>query len=409
MTVNYAKAPFPWPGGKSRAAPAVWAALGDVAHYVEPFFGSGAVLIGRPHPANRAYFSETVNDADGLLVNVWRAIQHHPDETAGHASWPVTEADIHARHCALIAWRAERQLEHLMGDPEWCDPRMAGWWLHGIGAWIGSGWCDWPSGNGPWWPDETGRLTKRPRQGTGDEPGVPRKRPYLSNNGRGVHRPQLREPGVKRQRPHLSDNGQGVHHAGLREPGVWRKRPHLSNNGQGVHHAGLREPGDEHHELTMPELREWFRRLSARLRHVRIVNGDWTRVTSRAATNTIACNTDTPAGVFLDPPYASTAGRAELYAHDDFEVAHQAAEWAIGAANPTLRIVFAGYDGEHGRRFTDNGWTEVEWFTDGYLTGGYGNQNTERGHQQARERLWLSPHCIHPDADTQLDLFGGTP
>ena len=37
------KTPFPWWGGKSDAAPAVWAALGDVPHYLEPFAGSLAV------------------------------------------------------------------------------------------------------------------------------------------------------------------------------------------------------------------------------------------------------------------------------------------------------------------------------------------------------------------------------
>ena len=37
------KAPFPWFGGKSRIAPLIWERFGDVANYVEPFFGSGAI------------------------------------------------------------------------------------------------------------------------------------------------------------------------------------------------------------------------------------------------------------------------------------------------------------------------------------------------------------------------------
>lgn len=40
------RAPFPWFGGKSRAAPLIWEALGDVRNYVEPFAGSLAVLLG---------------------------------------------------------------------------------------------------------------------------------------------------------------------------------------------------------------------------------------------------------------------------------------------------------------------------------------------------------------------------
>ena len=43
------KAPFPWFGGKSLVADIVWQRFGDIPNYVEPFFGSGAVLLGRPH------------------------------------------------------------------------------------------------------------------------------------------------------------------------------------------------------------------------------------------------------------------------------------------------------------------------------------------------------------------------
>ena len=74
MISDMRKTPWPWFGGKADAAPQVWEALGDVEHYVEPFAGSLAVLLRRPHPCNRTYYSETVNDLDGLLCNAWRAI-----------------------------------------------------------------------------------------------------------------------------------------------------------------------------------------------------------------------------------------------------------------------------------------------------------------------------------------------
>ena len=63
------KSPFPYFGGKSRAVGLVWPRFGVVRNYVEPFFGSGAMLLGRPAPWTG---SETVNDADGLLCNFWR-------------------------------------------------------------------------------------------------------------------------------------------------------------------------------------------------------------------------------------------------------------------------------------------------------------------------------------------------
>ena len=54
---------MPWFGGKRRAAPLVWERFGAVANVVEPFFGSGAVLLGRPdwQPG----MTETVNDGQG--------------------------------------------------------------------------------------------------------------------------------------------------------------------------------------------------------------------------------------------------------------------------------------------------------------------------------------------------------
>ena len=48
---NLHKTPWPWFGGKSDAAPLAWEAMGDVDHYVEPFAGSLAVLLRRPHIA----------------------------------------------------------------------------------------------------------------------------------------------------------------------------------------------------------------------------------------------------------------------------------------------------------------------------------------------------------------------
>ena len=403
------KTPFPWYGGKSNAAPAVWQAIGDVEHYVEPFAGSLAVLLRRPHPCNRTYHSETVNDADGLLCNAWRSMQLSPDAMADAASWPVCEADMHARHLALLRWRKERQLEHLMGDPAWHDPVMAGWWAWGQSCWIGSGWC---SGTGPWIVGDDGRIEKR-RGGSG----VCRQLPHVSNNGQGVNHAGTREPGVSRQRPHISDNGQGVNHAGTREPGVCRKRPHVSNDGQGVNRPQARELGVgdvEYHPMTMPELRRWFAFLSARLRHVRILNGDWSRVVTSGALQSLSVRQGGIAGVFLDPPYSDAAGRdSDLYAVDCLDVAHRAREWcAANGGNPSYRIVLAGFDGEH-ENLAAAGWRAVEWYRSGFLCGGMANtgghdEDGNTASQQGRERLWLSPGCLGADP-RQRDMFEARP
>jgi DNA adenine methylase len=67
--------PFPWFGGKRRVADIVWKALGDVPNYVEPFAGAAAVLLARPDSHEWARHTETINDKDGLLVNLWRALK----------------------------------------------------------------------------------------------------------------------------------------------------------------------------------------------------------------------------------------------------------------------------------------------------------------------------------------------
>lgn len=52
------KAPFPYFGGKRVVAPEVWRRFGDTPNYVEPFFGSGAVLLGLDAQRFRALLAE---------------------------------------------------------------------------------------------------------------------------------------------------------------------------------------------------------------------------------------------------------------------------------------------------------------------------------------------------------------
>lgn len=146
------KAPFTYFGGKLHAAPLLWSRFGaDCGNYVEPFFGSGAVWLNRPTEF-RGW--ATVNDLDGNVANVWRSMVHSPEAVADAACWPVNECDLHARHLWLVN-NAGRMAERLMADPDYCEPRAAGWWIWGACSWIGGGWC---AGDGPWHaePDEGG-------------------------------------------------------------------------------------------------------------------------------------------------------------------------------------------------------------------------------------------------------------
>jgi hypothetical protein len=327
-------APFPWFGGKSSVADQVWQALGDVSHYIEPFFGSGAVLLARPHAPK----VETVNDLDGMLANFWRAIQHDAEAVSAHADWPVNEADLHARHLWLVGQR-ERLTERLMGDPDFYDVKIAGWWVWGACAWIGGGWC---SGEGPWVAVD-GVLTDS------------RQLPHLSGG-----------QGINRKLPHLS-GGQGIN----------RKLPHLSG-GQGINRKLF--------------ISDWFGKLADRMRDVRVACGDWSRVTGPS----VVSAGGGVCGIFFDPPY-TVDDRSDVYATET-KVSPNVRRWCVeNGDNPALRIVLAGYDGEH-NELEARGWRVVSW----KAYGGYGNQGDGNGRQNAaRERLWLSPHCF----GVKQDLF----
>lgn len=70
-------APFPYFGGKRRAAPIIWRELGDPAGYVEPFAGSAAVLLARPafkgRRVGRKLERRWARVSAGIEVAMWEA------------------------------------------------------------------------------------------------------------------------------------------------------------------------------------------------------------------------------------------------------------------------------------------------------------------------------------------------
>ena len=311
------KTPFPWFGGKSRAAELIWSRLGaDCGNYVEPFLGSAAVWLNRP-TAFKGWAA--LNDKDGNVANFWRAMQADPEGVAAAADYPVSEADLHARHLWLVN-NLPKLAPRLMADPFYFEARTAGWWAWGCCSWIGGGWC---SGEGPWHavPDEDGALTLV--QSNGGK-GVNRKLPHLGDGGKGVNR----------KLPHLGDGGQGVN----------RQLPHLGDCGKA--------------------LLDWFYKLADKLKGARITCGDWERICSDGSmTRNGVC------GVLLDPPYSTTE---PVYANDGREISAAVREWCLkNADNPRLRIALCGHVGEHDLP----GWDCVQW----HPRGGYqGADDRER-------------------------------
>jgi hypothetical protein len=369
------KAPFPYFGGKRKVAGEIWKRFGVVDNYVEPFFGSGAVLIARPEP----FSTETVNDADGLLSNFWRALKAQPKAVAEFADWPVSENDLHARHAWLVGQKDSLQAR-LEGDPDYFDAKIAGWWVWGIACWIGSGFC---SGQGPWQVQEIDGVRQLVHVGNLGQ-GVNRQLVHVGNLGQGVNR----------QLVHVGDLGRGEDDAN----GQNRKRIQLGGwsdkgvNSIGIEHKRPTISGPAGGNAPLPDnedLRNYFQQLAARLRRVRVCCGDWTRVCGPSVTVKHGLT-----AVFLDPPYADTANRADnLYRKDCNQVAHAVRDWAVEQGkNPLIRIALAGYDGEH--EIPD------DWLCWSWDAGeGYGGQADKRSGNGKKERIWFSPHCANPEPE----------
>jgi hypothetical protein len=401
------RAPFPWFGGKSRVADIVWDRFGNVDNYVEPFAGSLAVLLGRPHAPQ----TETVNDMDCYLANFWRALAIDPEGLTLHADWPVNEADLHARHLWLV--NQDQFRERMKTEPDYFDVRIAGWWVWGISQWIGSGWCSRPDWMGRTNAAAQGRGIHRKQQsrkrpmihgghtGKGihqedlnrrhmDVDAKWNSRPILSSAGEGIHRK------VNRKLPSLGDSGRGVArqlprlsaHQGINREGVELKRPHLSGHGNGIGiHSGERSSA----------LLAYFDELASRLRRVRVCCGDWKRVTGPSVTVKHGV-----CGIFLDPPYdmrvvGGPAPSDGLYSTHSNDVSAEVRQWAIeNGDNPLLRIALCGYEGEHSM---PESWACVPW----KAHGGYGSQRGGKGNENAgRERIWFSPYCLEEGPLFQL-------
>ena len=63
--------PIKYHGGKHYLAKRIIGLMPEHIHYVEPYFGGGAVLLAK----NPEGVSEVVNDIWGSLTNFWRVLQ----------------------------------------------------------------------------------------------------------------------------------------------------------------------------------------------------------------------------------------------------------------------------------------------------------------------------------------------
>jgi DNA adenine methylase len=313
------KAPFPWFGGKSRVSHLVWDRFGNVPNYVEPFAGSLAVLLNRPHEPS----IETINDKDAFLANFWLALKCDPEAVAEAADDPVNETLLNSRHQWLFNHAGELN-ERMIADPDYFDAKIAGWWVWGISQWIGSGWCSHPE---------------------------KRQLPHLTHHGMGVHR----------KRPHLGDAGMGV----------YRQLPHLGA-GKGVHRG---DPIYDYFDALAARLRrvrvccgDWQRILGP------------SPTTKQGLTGVFL---DPPYDMRVIRDSEDSDGNTPsdvIYNHHDSDVSRLVMQWAVEHGNdPLLRIAVCGYEGEHEFPGT---WECIPWKTKGGYGSQADNQARENSRRE---------------------------
>lgn len=78
-----------YPGAKWGMAAQIVSLMPTHRSYLEPFFGSGAVLFNKPPSA-----IETVNDIDGDIVNFFRVLREQPDRLAEAISMTPYARDV---------------------------------------------------------------------------------------------------------------------------------------------------------------------------------------------------------------------------------------------------------------------------------------------------------------------------
>ena len=436
--------PTPYHGGKRRWAEQILAAFGDEREcvYVEPFSGSAAVLLANPRPFAR----EILCDTNPHISNVFRCLAWAPEATAFWADWPTTHQDLTARHTWLLRWAVDHVAD-IEADPDFHDPKAAGWWLWGKSNWIGSEFGivrGLQSGGEPTAPDHMpliepkmgGQGVQAQRYDAGlpvASDWIPKISAHSGSNGAGgvstgngnipvasdkcptAHRPS----GVSAQVdkiPHVKEltAGRGVsaqRHGDILYGGGKGYQPPAPDapvsppdvpaltdgmRGSGVS-AQRRTPlpclptapqvpcSTGPVPLTGDRLRPWFQALAQRLYRVIILNRGW----KSGLTPTVLQQTRTarkpPVRVLIDPPYK---GVGKLYGMSEDEADELAiASWRWAAENGSRegwRIAYACREGDFDDEALALGWTCSK------------TNITANLHDSTQEVIWFSPHCLRP-------------
>ena len=386
-------------GGKGRWADAIWQRLGSPGVYVETHGGSCAVLYAKPGgPAPR----EVVCETNGWICNFMRSLVGDYEQTAYWADWPTIHQDLTARHRWLLRWGDEHR-ERLSDDPDWYDPKAAGWWVWGISSWIGHGWCDNPN-----------RVAQRPdiHNDRGVAAGrddlvmqrttlpverdqIPRMASKgLHAHGEGVQIQRKRMP-VEDKMPQVSEQGgQGVQQqrVGVPRDGPphihhWPGGDGVSAQRQGTARADRLEIAKADGSLDGSRLRPWFRALAQRLSRVIVLNRSWESAVTDSVLQQTPSSPKPTVAVFMDPPYRTANGRSTgLYVGDragaSDDVAEASYAWAVEHGD-RYRIAYACHLNDFP---VPDGW-EIE-------TRGFSGHRDEVKKAESTDCVIFSPACV---------------
>lgn len=398
-------APFPWYGGKSRWVSEVWEHLGEVGVYVEPFFGSGAVLL-----ASQPHAREIVCDTDGMVCNLFRAISHDYQAVAYWADYPTVHQDLTARRHWLAKWRQDNS-DSLSVDPDFCDPKAAGWWAWCLSHWIG------PvnkmlelKGGGDKIPYLGIRAGGKGVSAQRIELSRPDKIPFIKNGSgsRGVsqQRVDLSRPDKIPNIPSWGGaRGVSVQRTGITisEPMVDLSRPdkipNVSPSGSAKGVAFQRRDIAGAYSIgSGARLIPWFEALAIRLANVIVLNRDWKAALTPSKLQHTPTAPKPTVGIFLDPPYL-LEGRGDVY-DSDSDVNNLAAlesyAWAVENGD-RFRIAYACAEGDFD---LPDGWSSSKSRT-------FNGHKVLAVRQKRRDIIFYSPACHAKDEEVVSDAVSG--
>ncbi|TWT57688.1 D12 class N6 adenine-specific DNA methyltransferase [Thalassoglobus neptunius] len=323
------RCPFPYFGGKSSIVPIVNERFGEITALREPFAGSAALTLAREPVAH-----EALNDVNHYIVNFWRAIKSDPESVAEHAHHPVTEADLHARSTYLFRGDAVKGAQHRIAqDPEYFDPRLAGWYAWGKSCQIANAF-----------------------------EGVQKSKPSMRGNGVCV-------PVYRTQRARqlalidwFGALAERLHNVRILY-GDWQRLVSAPSS------LGLFNKNSISGIFLDPPYAHSLARVQQLL-------GLATEISDpdRGRTDCYLCDDD-------------KSQVDQLVA----DVNHWCQQ---SGSNPRLRIALCGYSGEHDNLVSDHSWTKHSWTTHGGWANTSKKTDTRGKENKSRETIWFSPGCV---------------